>query len=139
MRRATVRAKAPTTTAPKKRVKGTVVAPEYILRLMEEVGPTKAAALIGTLPGTLHKARKANAVTKSFEVAARGVWHEQGFAAAGETAPAGPRTTDLTSAAPTPDPASDGVALLLIQVPRERAPMLQRAAEHLGALILSHD
>lgn len=137
MRRATVRAKAPAITAPKKRTKGNIVAPDYVLRLMEALGPTKAATAIGTLPGTLHKARNANAVTKSFEVAARGVWHEQGFADAEPAAPPGPRTTDLGAAVPTP--ASDGIALLLIQVPRERAPMLQRAAEHLGALIISHD
>lgn len=139
MRRPAVKAKA-TARQPKVRVKGDVSPLDYTLRLMETIGPTATAKAIGTTPGTLHKARNAGAITTSLEVASRGVWNEQGFAAAEravESPPPFARTTDLGAASPSPT--SETVSLLLIQVPRERAAMLQRAAESLGAAVISHD
>lgn len=137
MRQPAVKAKAAARQA-KERVKGDLATPDYMLRLMEHVGPTAAAKAIGTTPGTLHKARNANTVSRNIEVAARGIWHEQGYAAAEEVATAPQsRTSDLRTAVASP--ASDDVALLLIQVPRERSPMLLRAAEALGAVVISHD
>lgn len=140
MRQPTVKARASAAKPPRARSKGLLAPPDYAIKLMEHMGPTDAAKALGTTPGTLHKARNAGVISKVFEVAARGIWHENGYEAA-ETvvATAAPlsRTTDLSAAAPTHT--SEAVALLLIQVPRERTSMLTRAAEALGAQVISHD
>jgi hypothetical protein len=138
MRQPAVKAKPAAARVPKERTKGTLVKPDYVLKLMDKsaLGPAELARLIGISPGTLFKAREAGLISMPFEVAAKGIWFEKGFDAVDNTQPAR-RTTDLSQAVPSPT--SDAVSLLLIQVPRDRAPMLQRAAEMMGALVLSHD
>lgn len=107
-----------------------------MVRLMDRVGPSAAAREIGTTPGTLHKARNANLVSQPFEVAARGICMANGYEAA-DLQPAASKVRDLASVVPSPT--SEAISLMLIQVPRERAAMLQRAAEALGAIVISHD
>lgn len=134
MRQATV--KAPP--APRQRTKGTLVEPVYVVRLMERIGPSDAARALGTTPGTLHKARNAGLVTMPFEVAARGVCLERGYMDEPvQQAPPVPKVRDLSSVVPSPT--SESISLMLVQVPRERSAMLQRAAEALGAIVISHD
>lgn len=122
------------TAAPRARVKGALVKPEFTLKLMEHIGPTAAAKEIGTTPGTLHKARNANMISQPLEVAARGVWREQGYGDM-ETAQAAPqeRTSNLSDAVQTP--LSDGVVLMLVQVPRGREAIIQKTAEALGGSV----
>lgn len=122
------------TAAPKERVKGALVKPEFTLKLMEHIGPTAAAKEIGTTPGTLHKARNAGTISQPLEVAARGVWREQGYSDM-ETARAEPqeRTSNLTDAVQTP--LSDGIVLMLVQVPRGREGIIQKTAEAVGGTV----
>lgn len=119
----------------KERVKGDVITPDYMLRLMEHVGPTAAAKAIGTTPGTLHKARNAHAVSRPLEVAAKGIWLES--YADVVTAPPAPRTADLGAA--VHGPTSEGTVLMLVQVPTARAAMLLKTAEMLGATVVVQD
>lgn len=135
MRATAIKAKgAPATKAQKERVKGTLVAPEYTLKLMEHVGPTAAAKMIGTTPGTLHKARNANTISQPLEVAARGVWREQGYAdmEAAQAAPV-PRTSNLGEAVHAPT--AEGTVLMLVQVPRGREALIQKTVEAIGGTV----
>ncbi|MGH7747092.1 MAG: hypothetical protein ACREQ5_20405 [Candidatus Dormibacteria bacterium] len=119
---------------PRTRVKGTLVQPDYVLRRMAHPGPSAASKLIGTTPGTLHKARNANLVTKAYELAARCVWHDQGYADAeqvAETPP--PRIADLSEAVMPPTSAS--TVLMLVQVPRGRAAILAKTVEAIGGVV----
>lgn len=130
--RTPARARAKAAVQVKKRVKGDLVPPDYVLRLMEHAGPTAAAKAIGVTPGTLHKGRNAGAVSKSLEVAARGIWLESyGDIVA---APQQPRTADLASAVHAPT--AEGVVLMLVQVPKGNAGMLLKTAEMLGATVV---
>lgn len=131
MRQATIKAKAQR--APKPRVKGDVVPPNYVLKLMEHIGPTAAAAAIGTTPGTLHKGRNAGAVTRSLEVAARGIWSEMGL---GETEPPPapePRTQHLGEAVLSP--ASDSIVTFLVAVPADKAEVMRMSIKAMGGTI----
>lgn len=133
-------ARASTKIAPKARkprVKGDIVTPDYLLKLMERLGPTATAKAIGTTPGTLHKARNARAVSRPFEVAARGVWHEEGYAAEEAAMPEPEPTRDLGSAVHAPT--AEGVTLMLVQAPTGRAAMLLKTAEMLGATVVVQD
>lgn len=53
------------------------VTPDYVLRLMDLVGPTEAARLLGTAPGVLYKMRRAHAALKWIEDAARDIWNRR--------------------------------------------------------------
>lgn len=124
----------PAAKATRERVKGSLVSPEFTLKLMEHVGPTAAAKHIGTTPGTLHKARNAGMISQPLEVAARGVWREHGYgdmeAARAEPAP---RTSDLGEAVHAPT--SEGTVLMLVQVPRGREAIIQKTAEAIGGVV----
>lgn len=140
MARATTKARATAPPKRKERVKGDIVTPDYVLRLMQHIGPTAASQKIGTTPGTLHKARNANAVSRPIEVAARGVWHEEGYAEmerARSEAAAAPRTQNLGEAVQAPT--SEGITLMLVQVPKQNAAMLMRTANMLGATVVVQD
>lgn len=118
----------------KERVKGDIVKPDYLLRLMEHMGPTAAAKEIGTTPGTLHKARNAHAVSRPLEVAARGIWFEKGYAEMDRARAEPPaRTTDLGEAVHAPT--SEGVSLLLVQVPKGREAIVQKTVEAIGGSV----
>lgn len=137
--RSPVTTRARTAKPRKARVKGDVVKPDYTLRLMELMGPSAAADAIGVSPGTLHKGRNADAISKHFEVAARGIWMEKGYSATEAPAPAAqpPRTADLGSAVAAPT--AEGLTLMLVQVPNKSAAMLLRTAEMLGATVVVQD
>jgi len=142
----------------RERVRGETVEPDYVLRLMSHVGPKVAAELIGVTTGTLHKGRVGNAVSPAVENAARGAWIERGFVEgeppeearrkAGTTtvartspisrpipAASAPRTTNMHQVVASPR--NEGTVLYLIQVEKERAAILERTAEALGATIIS--
>lgn len=121
------------------RTKGDIVTPDYTFRLMEHLGPTEAARKIGVTPGTLFKARQVNVISRPFEVAARGVWHEEGYAEMerSRAASAGPRTTNLGEAVTAP--ISEGITLMLVQVPKQNAAMLMKTADMLGATVVVQD
>lgn len=118
------------------RTKGDIVTPDYTFRLMEHLGPSEAARRIGVAAGTLFKARAANVISRPFEVAARGVWHEEGYAEMEQAraAPPMPRTTNLGEAVQAP--ISDAVTLMLVQVPKQNAAMLMKTAGMLGATVV---
>lgn len=120
--------------APKERVKGALVQPEFTLKLMEHIGPTAAAKQIGTSPGTLHKARNAGMISQPLEVAARGVWREQGYSdmEAARVEPVA-RTANLNEAVHAP--ISEATVLMLIQVPRGREAIIQKTAEAVGGTV----
>lgn len=123
-----------TAPVPKERVKGALVQPEFTLKLMEHIGPTAAAKQIGTTPGTLHKARNAGMISQPLEVAARGIWREQGYSDM-EAARAEPvaRTANLSEAVHSP--ISEATVLMLIQVPRGREGIIQKTAEAVGGTV----
>lgn len=129
--RAASKAKAGAAQAPKERVKGTLVKPEFTVKLMEHLGPTAAAKAIGTTPGTLHKARNADTISQPLEVAARGIWYEMGIG--GEPARAPARTSDLGEAVLAPT--SEGIVTFLVAVPRDKAEMMQGAIKGMGGTI----
>lgn len=136
MRQPTASARAKPAPRRKERTKGELVVPDFMLRLMEHIGPSAASKLIGVTPGTLHKARNAGAVSKHIEVASRGIWMEQGYGdvavAHSESAPPATRTLAEAVHAPT----SESTALMLVQVPKGSAPMLLKTAEMLGATVV---
>jgi len=118
----------------KERVKGALVKPEFTLKLMGHAGPTAAAKMIGTSPGTLHKARNAGMISQPLEVAARGIWREQGYSdmeAAQREPP--PRTADLNEAVHSPT--AEGTVLMLVQVPRGRETIIQKTVEAVGGTV----
>lgn len=117
----------------KPRIKGETVKPDYVLRLMDHVGPTAAAKQIGTTPGTLHKGRNADAISTPYEVAARGIWHELGLSVV-ESVPPAPRTATMAEAVHAPD--ADGTVLLLVQVPRGREAFVLPLVERLGGTVV---
>jgi hypothetical protein len=136
MRATAVKAKGAAAAKPlKERVKGTLVPPEFTVKLMEHVGPTAAAKAIGTTPGTLHKARNAGMISMPLEVAAKGIWREQGYAdmEAAQSAPAAPRTSNLGEAVHAPT--ADGTVLMLVQVPRGREALVQKTVEAIGGTV----
>lgn len=149
----------PSAKKPYVRRRGAAVEPDYILRLLDAVGAPTTADLIGSTTATVFKARQHNVVSPALEIASRGVWNDPEFQASlaalqgarGDGAEAtaapivktpaprvpAPRSTDMNHvvAAPT----AKDVVLFLIQVPADRAAMLQRAAEMMGAVIVTHD
>jgi len=117
------------------RQKGDFVEPDYLLKLMDHLGPTAAADELGIAASTLHRARKLNQVSRVFEVAARGIWQEEYAAEAPEPVTiklvqSGPRTTNLDEA--VPHPTNDNVTLFLVQVPKGREAILEKAVAALG-------
>lgn len=133
MRQPTVAARA---AKPRKaRTKGALVKPDYFLRLKDFIGPSAAARAMGISAGTIHKGVKAGMVSKSHEVAAQGIWVTEGY---GDIAPPPqpeiPRTANLGDAVAAPT--SEGVILMLVQVPKGNASMLLKTAEMLGATVV---
>lgn len=59
---------------------GKLVEATHIVLLMERLGPTAAATLLGATPGTLHKCRNSGTAPAVIEKRARKVWraiHDQ--------------------------------------------------------------
>jgi len=121
---------------PKQR-RGEAVEPVMTLRLMEVVGPGKAAALMGTTTTTLHRARNMNAISKVFEIAAKGALLEIGQAAEGKPVEtyrqpgmAAPRIADV------PKQEHDGHTAFILEVTPDRAELVREFAKMVKGKLL---
>lgn len=96
--------------------KGETATPDATLKLIEALGITRAARLIGTSTTTLHKARKQGIVSKVVEVAATAKLNELSM----------PLSKDLaTSSAPR--------KLYLAEVDQDKSEMAEKLLKALGA------
>jgi hypothetical protein len=97
------------------------VEPTNVVKLMEALGPTRAAARLGVSTTLLHKSRKEGEVNKVVETAA---------AYALEHVAEKP-------AIPAPRAVRGKESLFLIAVPTDKAETLQRVASALGAELVA--
>lgn len=111
------------------RVKGETVKPVATMALVQKVGVTRASKEIGVSTTTLHKARKSGVVSKVVEIAA-----EHAMAHLGDHPGA---TKTSRQAAPAIISHSGDTALIVMEVPTEKAAMVQKFAEHLGAKLIA--
>lgn len=112
------------------RIKGETTSPINTLALVAKIGVTRASKEIGVSTTTLHKARTGNVVSKVVEIAAQHALQHLG------DTPAAARLAQ----APMPNPiisASGDTALIVMEVPVDKAPMVQKFAEHLGAKLIA--
>lgn len=96
-----------------------VVPPVNVVKLMDAVGPTRAAALVGVSTTLLHKAKKENEINQVVETASSYVLEHL-------HSPAGQLTTPHTA----------GVreeTVFLIAVPADKVRVIERMAAALGA------
>lgn len=100
----------------------TTVIPEHVVSLMSAIGPTQAAARLGVSTTLLHKAKKDNAINQVVDLAAAHVLEHLS-----EKMP-----TKLTRG---PQPAND--ALFLLATTPDKADMVRRIADTIGAELLS--
>lgn len=106
------------------RVKGEVVRPTATLKVIEQMGVTRAARAIGTSTTTLHKARKSGAVvSRVIEVAAQSLLRE----APAELTNSKPVKLEKLHAVPR-EP-----VLMLLEVPSDKARIVERLCKALGA------
>lgn len=99
------------------------VPPVHLAQLMSTIGPTRAAQQLGVSTTMLHKARKENEVTRVVEVAAESIL--------GHLPNPAPVKVARSAAPPPPD------AMFLIAVSRDKAPVIEKMAEILGAELVS--
>lgn len=100
-----------------------VVPPVNVGKLMDAVGPTRAAALVGVSTTLLHKAKKENEINQVVETAASYVLEHL-------SAPAGQLTT----------PQTRGVreeAVFLIAVPADKVGVMERMAAAMGGELVA--
>lgn len=93
-----------------------IVPPINVVKVMDAVGPTRAAALIGVSTTLLHKAKKDNEINHVVETAASFVLEHL-------STPLPPVQARVTHGAD---------ALFLLAVPAEKVPTAQRMAAALG-------
>lgn len=108
--------------------KGEAVIPTNLLRLMDAVGPSRASRELGVSTTTLHKAKKANLVSKSIEVAARAVLRD----VVGELSELAQVPVEVAQPARPVGQQRHEVAetsMLLIEVPADKAGMVRRVVE----------
>lgn len=111
------------------RSRGETIEPKATAELVMRDGVTRAARALGVSTTTLHKARNANEVSKVVEVAAAGLL---GYNAA-EPRSFSPRA--IARQVPNLNPQLD-TTLYLIEVPADRAEIVEQFAEKLGAHVL---
>lgn len=112
------------------RSKGETVVPSATLALVQKVGVTRASKEIGVSTTTLHKARKGGIVSKVVEIAAaRALEH------LGDHPGATPPAARLASI-PAPPPQGDTI-LFLLEVSPDKAAMVEKFAQHLGAKLMA--
>lgn len=105
------------------RVKGEVVRPTATLKVIEQMGVTRAARAIGTSTTTLHKARKSGAVvSRVIEVAAQSLLRE---------APTEPNSKPVKLEKLHVVPSEP--VLMLLEVPSDKARIVERLCKALGA------
>lgn len=100
------------------------VEPNNVVKLMEAIGPTRAAAKLGVSTTLLHKSRKEGEVNKVVESAAAYALEHIADA-------------PLIAPVPTPRAVRGKESLFLIAVPSDKAETLQRVASALGAELVS--
>lgn len=115
-----------------KQRRGEAVEPAMTLRLMEAVGVSRAARMMGTTTTTLHRARNLNAISKVYEVAAAGELRTLGSPdGATETY----RAPGMAAHKPTAATPRD-TAIFIMEVPSDRVPMAEQFASMVGAKLL---
>lgn len=115
------------------RIKGETTSPVNTLALVAKIGVTRASKELGVSTTTLHKARKGNVVSKVVEIAATFAMEHLGDT---------PRAASLAKVPAPPFPpaiisAAGDTALIVMEVPVDKAPMVQKFAEHLGAKLIA--
>ncbi len=98
------------------------VQPTNVVRLMEAVGPTRAAAKLGVSTTLLHKSRKEGEVNKVVETAATYALDH---------------LADAAASLPQARAQRGGESLFLIAVPTAKAKTLQRMVSALGAELVA--
>ncbi len=128
----TKKAKGPTPPRPiarKEQAKGIVVAPTFTIKLMEALGPSRAARELSTTTTTLHRARNTGKVSGIFEVAAEGLLRKLGVVSNSVA-------TATHAAHPAPTPPTD-TEVFFIEAPATRAPDIAKFAKAIGARIMN--
>lgn len=95
--------------------KGEVSKPVSLLRLMNQIGPSRTARSVGVSTTTLYKARKTNKVAKVIETAAAGVLAQE----ADIPLPKEAKVPDLTA--------------FIIEIPPDKVDIVTRFVEMAGA------
>jgi hypothetical protein len=114
------------------RIKGETTTPTNTLALVQKIGVTRASKELGVSTTTLHKARKSNVVSKVVEIAATFALEHLGDT---------PRSASLAlppSMPMAPVMSADGTTtLFLLEVSADKAAMVQKFAQHLGAKLMA--
>lgn len=110
--------------------RGQYVPPVSTVALMEALGATRAARTLGVSTTLLYTARKEGEVSKVVEKAAEGALRAP-LAKAAKPAPEPKLPAE-------PVPAHEETALVLIEVSKSKAPVLERMARGLGAVTVLH-
>lgn len=101
------------------------VPPISVVKLMDAIGPTQAAARLSVSTTLLHKAKKDNAINKVVEMAAAHALEHMDEAAA-----------IVTAAAPE-SPVQHPEALFLLAVPADKVDIVRRVASTIGAELVA--
>jgi hypothetical protein len=124
------------------RKRGETTQPRAAMRLVEEIGVTKASRQLGVSTTLLHKARKTHEITKSVELAAKAIVSRMREPEAGALAA-------IAGVPPEPEPAphANGAhhepvakpeikrALMLVEGSEKAIAALRHAAEFLGVKV----
>ena len=111
------------------RTKGAVVPPIHTLRLMDVVGPTRAARDLGTSTTTLYKAQKHKLVSRVIEVAAEGVLRSIGTTSGSAPSHLAPRVSEPLVGAPVTE-------MVIFEATPAVAVQLRKIAAKLGATVV---
>lgn len=106
-----------------------VVAPVMLVKLMEAIGPTRAAERLGVSTTLVHKAKKDNGVNRVVEIAAANILEHLGDTGAA-------RTTPMAAPARAAIPATGDAAVIMAAVPAGKLDVFQRMAAALGIDII---
>lgn len=108
--------------------RSTTVIPSNVLELMESVGPTRAAKLLGVSTTTLYSARTRGYVSKVIEIAAEGALRQPVKRIVG------------TSHEPKPaaEPKPEATVVCLIEVGKSKLHVIENVAKMIGAPLLTN-
>lgn len=109
------------------RVKGETALPTSTLALVQKIGVTRAAKETGTSTTTLHKARKAGVISKVVELAAAHALEHLGDV----------RAKPQLSSRSKPDLKREATSLFLLEVTSDKAGIVEKMAEALGAELVA--
>lgn len=105
-----------------------LVPPTMLVKLMEAIGPTRAATQLGVSTTLVHKAKKEGEVNRVVEIAAANILEHLGDGGRASQTPAAPRSPMAT--------ATGGEAVFMAAVPAGKADVFQRMAAALGVTII---